>query len=54
MLGRFVAEGLFRAGGGDVLGALTVLTGILQFAATIIFVFNLWSLRPARRTVRES
>ena len=27
--GRFVAEGLFRAGGGEVLGALTVLTGIL-------------------------
>ena len=54
LLGRFVAEGLFRTHGGDVLGALTVLTGFMQFAAMIIFVFHLWSLRPARRTARKS
>ena len=51
---RRVAEGLFRIRGGDVLGALTVLTGIMQFAAIIIFVFHLRSLRPTRRTARES
>lgn len=54
LLERFVAKGLFRPGGGDVLGALTVLTGIPQFAAMIIFVFHPWPLRLARRTARES
>ena len=54
LLERFIAEELFRPRGGDVLGALTVLTGILQFAAMVIFVFYLWPLRPARRTARES
>ena len=41
LLGRLVAEGLFRTRGGDVLGALAVLTGFMQFAAVINFVFHL-------------
>jgi hypothetical protein len=42
-------EAAFRSGGGDLYGALTVLTGVMQFAAMIVFVLHLWSLRLSRR-----
>jgi hypothetical protein len=50
LLGRFVVEAVFRGGGGDVYGALTVLTGLLQLAALATFITHLWSLRLARRS----
>jgi hypothetical protein len=49
LLGRFVVEWAFRAGKGDVYGALTVLTGAMQLAALLVFVAHLWSLRTSRR-----
>ncbi|HEX9842039.1 MAG TPA: hypothetical protein VGC20_04790 [bacterium] len=50
LLGRFVVEAAFRSGGGDLYGALTVLTGVLQVAALLTFVYHLWSLRLSRRS----
>lgn len=49
LLGRFVVESTFRSDGGDLYGALTVFTGVLQFSAMIVFVLHLWSLRLSRR-----
>ena len=49
LIGRFVVESVFRAGGGDLYGALTVLTGVLQVAAMLVFILHLWSLRLSRR-----
>ena len=49
LLGRFVVEYAFRRYGGDLWGALTVLTGVMQVAAVLVFVYHLWSLRLSRR-----
>jgi len=49
LLGRFLVEPLFRGGGGDLYGALTVLTGVMQVAAMVVFIGHLWSLRTSRR-----
>jgi hypothetical protein len=49
LLGRFVVEWAFRSGHGSVYGALTVLTGLMQLAALLVFVWHLWSLRTSRR-----
>ncbi len=49
LLGRFVVEYLFRLEGGDVYGALTVLTGAMQAGVMLVFVYHLWSLRLSRR-----
>jgi hypothetical protein len=54
LLGRFVVEYLFRLRGGDVYGALTVLTGIMQVAALAVFIIHLWSLRLSRRAQERS
>ena len=51
LLGCFAAEWAFRHGGGEVYGALTVLTGLLQLGAMGTFVYHLWRLRPSRRSV---
>jgi hypothetical protein len=50
LIGRFLVESLFRAEGGNLYGALTVLTGVLQVAAMLVFILHLWSLRLSRRT----
>lgn len=50
LLGRFVVEWLFRTGHGSLYGALTVLTGLMQLAALLVFVYHLWSLRTSRRS----
>jgi hypothetical protein len=49
LLGRFVVEFVFRSGGGDIYGALTVLSGVLQTAAMLTFIVHLWFLRRSRR-----
>jgi hypothetical protein len=49
LLGRFAVESLFRSSGGDLYGALTVLTGVMQVAAMLVFVFHIWSLRLSKR-----
>lgn len=54
LLGRFFVESAFRTEGGDLYGALTVLTGIVQLAAMLVFVFHLWSLRLSRRAQEKA
>ncbi len=49
LLGRFVVEYAFRTGGGDITGALTLLTGLMQLAALLVFVYHVWWLRLSRR-----
>jgi hypothetical protein len=53
LLGRFAVEWAFRRGGGDLYGALTVLSGLLQLAALVTFIVHLWALRPSRRSVAQ-
>lgn len=50
LLARFVVEYLFRSGHGSIYGALTVVTGLMQLAALLAFVYHLWSLRTSRRS----
>lgn len=54
LLARFLVEAAFRRGAGDLYGALTVLTGVAQLAAMLIFVYHVWSLRTARRGAAPS
>jgi hypothetical protein len=49
LLGRFGAEYAYRATGRDVFGALTVLTGLMQLGAVLLFGYHAWRLRIARR-----
>ena len=49
LLGRFVVEAAFRSGGGDVYGALTFLTGLMQLGAMLVFIAHLWALRTSKR-----
>lgn len=49
LLGRFACEGAYRSTGIELLGALTVVTGLMQVAALGIFVYHVWSLRLSRR-----
>lgn len=54
--GRWPASGVefwLRRTGSDVAGALTVLTGLMQLAALLIFIWHLWSLRLSRRSAER-
>jgi hypothetical protein len=53
LLGRFGVEWAFRRTGDDLYGALTVLTGLMQLAALLTFVYHLWSLRVSRRAAAQ-
>ena len=50
LLGRFVVESLFRTQGGDLYGFLTVVSGVMQILAMVLFIYHLWWLRRSRRT----
>jgi hypothetical protein len=52
LIARFFVETAFRSGGGDLYGALTLLTSVMQLSAMLVFVFHLWSLRLSRRAQR--
>jgi hypothetical protein len=49
LLARFAAEWQFRATGSALWGAVTVVTGAMQFAAFAIFLYHAWSLRLSKR-----
>jgi len=49
LLGRFACESAYRTTRIEWLGALTVVTGLMQVGALAVFVYHAWSLRLSRR-----